>query len=66
MRYRKNNSMLWAIMQAQADTRPKPSIWVQIKVPTMRTHHMPMMLYTKGARVLPTPSIIPSMMMEKP
>ena len=44
MRYSTKSSMLWAIMHAQADTRPRPRSLVHMKVPTMRTHHMPVML----------------------
>ena len=36
------------------------------KVPTIRMPHIPMILYTKGALVLPTPCIMPSTMMDTP
>ena len=53
-------------MHAQAATSPKSKKLVQIKVPTMRTSHMPTMLYTNGRFVSPTPCIMPSIIMEKP
>jgi len=53
-------------MHAQAATSPICSRRVQTNVPRMRTPHMPMILNTKGAIVLPVPCSMPSRMMATP
>ena len=53
-------------MHPQAATSPSPRNRVQIHVPRIRTAHMPITLYTKGAVVFPTPCIKPSTTMGIP
>ena len=53
-------------MQAHAEIKPISSSWVQIKVPTIRIPHIPLILKRNGKTVLPIPYIIPSMMMDTP